>query len=169
MRIFWMLGLLFLASFSRASIDGVSLNLTLGQVTLIGDSATTRYSNAIGFGLDAGIVVNPMLDVLVSITKSSHSGDLSILNPRMSANFRVAHFYDVDLTVGGGPGLYSFSSSGSTETNFGLQFGTALDVVIEDSVRFGVGARYHSVFSPSLGASFWTVMMHVGYVFGLPK
>ncbi|MBI3294614.1 MAG: outer membrane beta-barrel protein [Deltaproteobacteria bacterium] len=155
---------------AAAAVDGINLNVNLGQVSLAGDTLTNHpnYSNALGFGFELGVNVNPVLDVNLGLGKSSN-GALSILSPMMSAEFHVTHFYDLELTLGAGPGFYSFGDGSASETNFGLQFGPTLDVVIEDSLRFGVGGRYHYVFSPGIGSSYWTVMMRVGYLFALKK
>ena len=149
------------------AIDGINLNVNLGQVSLIGSTNAT-YANALGFGFEAGLAVNSMLDVNLGLGKSNN-GALSILTPTMSAEFHLTHFYDVELSLGVGPGFYLFGDGATSETNFGIQFGPTLDVVIEDSLRFGLGGRYHNVFSTGIGASYWTVMMRVGYLFALKK
>lgn len=151
---------------ASGAIEAIVVGAQLGHFTLVGSKATDQYANALGFGIEAGIKANPLLDVQFGIRKSSHSG-LSILNPSMSAEFHVSQFYDIDMTVGVGPGFYLFDNGAQSETNFGVQFGGAVDVVVEESLKFGIGVRYHSVFSPNVGASHWSVLMRVGYALGL--
>ncbi len=151
-----------------AAIEGVVLQANLGHVTLVGGNVTERYASALGFGFEAGIRANPLLDVQFGLRRSSHSG-LSILNPTMSAEFRVSQFYDIEMTAGAGPGFYVFDNGTESDSKFGIQFGGAVDVVVEEVLKFGIGVRYHSVFSPVVGASHWSVLMRIGYTIGLAQ
>ena len=53
----------------------------------------------------------------------------------------------------------------ATDTNFGLHFGTAVDLKVDEAIRLGLGARYHVVFSPTSGSNFWSFMFRAGYFF----
>ena len=166
-RIYVFVGLM-LAQPLFAAVEAIVVNGSLGHVALVGQPAA--YENALGFGFEAGVKANSLLDVQFGLRQSSHSVGLSILNPTLSAEFHVSQFYDVDMIVGCGPGFYQFSANNTSRTHFGVQFGGAVDVVVEDSLRFGVGVRYHSVFDASENApSHWAVLMRVGYTFGLSR
>lgn len=143
------------------AIDSLYLG---GELGFVGLSSNTYTSN-LGFGLDFGIRANPLLDVVVGLEHSSHSGGangMTLTGVPLSAVLHFAQIEDFDLSVIGGPGFYFYNAAVS-QTYFGLQIGAAGDVVIEDSLRVGIAWRYNQIFggTPDQG-SYWTIMARVG-------
>ena len=137
-----------------------------GQVGHVSSPVDTK-SNAIGFGIDLGVRTNPLLDLVFQAQRSSHSGGtgISLTSTVVSADFHFWEFNDFEFSLGGGPGFYFIGDSASTTSNFGLHVGSNVDVVVDDSVRVGLGLRYHGVFNSGAGRSYWTAMMRIGYLF----
>lgn len=149
------------------ALEAVSVGGQVGFVGLTGD-VRSSFNDALGFGADVGFRANALLDVVLNVLASSHSGpgDLGIIAPFATADFHVGRAYDFDFTLGMGPGFYNFKNSGVSETKFGLNFGGAVDVILEDHIRLGLGSRFHAPFGTSgASGSFWTVTMRVGYIF----
>jgi len=169
------MGFLSFLSFSgRAlAIDGIYLGGQLGHVALTGD-AKRNFNNAIGFGADVGFRTSGLFDLIFGFQTSSHGGtaaaggDLRLTSTTLNADFRLIPGGDFDITAGAGPGLYFFSQGGASETKFGINFGAAVDVNVDDALKVGLGPRYHVVFSSGPGSSsYWTIMARVGYLFEL--
>ena len=148
---------------SAFALEGLYLGAQVGQVGLTGISGR---SNAIGFGVDVGVKTVGLLDLVFHLNYSNHSGGggLRILAPQLSALYHVTQTGELDISVEGGPGFYSFSST-ATETKFGIQLGINADVILEEHLRAGLGWRYHNPFDATLGGSFYTLMMRVGWLF----
>lgn len=155
---------------SRASaLSALYVGGQVGHVALNGDPSLL-YNNALGFGFDLGFRTNAVVDLTASFFTSSHSGpgDLSILAPTLSADMHVGRVYDFDFVLGLGPGFYSYKSGGISDTKFGLNFGGAVDVVVDESIRVGLGLKYHLAMGASgMSGNFWTATMRVGYLFNL--
>ena len=68
-----------------------------------------------------------------------------------------------------GPGFYVFKSSSASSTNFGLNFGGAVDLLVDDHFKVGLGTRYMTrcLELTAFPGSFWNVTMRVGYLFDL--
>lgn len=150
-------------------IDAFYIGGQVGHVGLTGDAAKT-YSNTIGFGVDLGVRTNPLLDLVFQFQRSGHSGGgngLTLYSQTIAADFHFWEFNDFEFTLGGGPGFYFFATDPKTDTNFGLNVGTNVDVIVDEHVRVGLGWRFHGIFAGtgSLGSSYWTAMMRVGYLF----
>ncbi|MBM4316214.1 MAG: porin family protein [Deltaproteobacteria bacterium] len=151
------------------AVDGLYLGGQIGHVALTGSAAT--YNNTIGFAADLGFRANPLLDLMFSSQYSSHPGGangLSVYTETITAQFHVLEANDFDWSLGAGPGFYFFKYSLKTDTMFGLNFGSYLDVKVGDNLKLGLGIRYHKVFRKEgdLGDNLWTLMMRVGYTFG---
>lgn len=162
-KIFGTLALLGMALFSAQpahAVDGVYLGGQVGAVGLTGGSTDT----AIGLGVDLGLRANSIVDVVFHFQTSDHTGR-TIYAPHLSAEIHYADVNDFDFTIGVGPGMYFFKTPLVTDANFGLNFGTAVDLKLDDAIRLGLGARYHLVFSPSVGNNFWSFMFRAGYFF----
>ena len=160
----WLLSLCFLAPTAQA-LDGLYLGGEVGHVALTGQKSIDK-TNTIGFAIDLGVKVNPVLDLALQFLRSSHSGGangLTIYGQTVSADFHFFELNDFDLSFGGGPGFYFFNS-GTSNSFFGLNGGLNLDVVVDDRVRVGLGFRYHAVFGGD-SVDLWTTMMRVGYLF----
>jgi len=169
-RLVWLWSLLtwaIVAPSKSSALEALYVGGQLGHVALSGDPAGV-YSNSLGFGGDIGFRTNSYVDMVISLMTSSHAGpgDLSILAPTLSADVHVGRAYDFDFTLGLGPGFYSFKSGGLSDTKFGLNFGGAVDVLVDDNIRVGLGSRYHlAMGSSGISGNFWTVTMRVGYLF----
>ncbi len=151
-------------------LDGFYLGGQIGHAALTGKTAPT-YNNTIGFAIDLGFRTNPLLDVLFSSQYSSHIGGangLSLYSETLGANFHIIDVNDFDVTLGAGPGFYFFKYDNKTDTLFGIQTGSNVDVKAGDNLRIGLGLRYHTLFrkDADIGDNFWTIMMRVGYQFG---
>lgn len=160
----WLLSLLLLSPPAEA-LDGLYLGGEVGHVALTGDNALNR-NNTIGFAVDLGVKVNPLLDLDLQFLRSSHSGGpngLTIYAQTIAANFHFFEVNDFDLSFGGGPGFYFYNTS-TTNSAFGLNAGLNLDVVVEEQIRVGLGFKYHAVFGNS-SVDLWTTMLRVGYIF----
>lgn len=159
--------LAFLLGRAAWAIDGIYLGGELGYVNLSGN--TSIYSNALGFDVDLGIKTNPILDINFQFGYSSHSGGagLTLYHPTASANLHVYQMNDFDLSLGLGPGFYFFKTGAITESDFGLNFGVAGDVVVEEAVHVGIGWQWHKVFGGTIGDNFWDLTMRVGYFFSI--
>lgn len=153
-----------LAGGKAQAIEAFYVGGEVGHVGLSG-AAATPYSNTIGFAIDLGARVNPMLDLMFQFMRSSHSGagGLTIYGQTVSADFHFFEMNDFDLSIGGGPGFY-FMNSGTSSSFFGLNGGANIDVIVDDHVRVGLGFKYHGVFGAG-SPDFWTTMMRVGYLF----
>ncbi len=140
-----------------------------GQLGFVGltQQAPASTMNALGFGIDVGFRVNPVLDVSLRSGLSSHAGPTTIglWSNTVSADFMVGHFNDIQLFLGGGPGFYQFAAA-TTETKFGLHANAIADLVLGENLRLGLGGRFHGIFDPSVATpSYWTMMMRVGFSF----
>lgn len=157
---------------SAQAIDGFYLGGQLGHVGLTEPTSRT-YSNTIGFGIDLGVRTNPLLDLVFSFQRSGHSGGgpdgLTLYSQTVSADFHFGEFNDFEFSLGAGPGFYFFKTNAVTESKFGVNAGSQIDVLVDEHLRIGLGARYHAVFAGSdpgrTAASYWTVMMRLGYLF----
>jgi len=151
-----------LATTPALAVDAFYLGGQVGHVA----SPVDVYSNAIGFGIDLGVRTNPLLDLVVQLQKSSHSGGtgLGVTSGVLSADFHFWEFNDFEFSLGGGPGFY-FIGDTTTQSHFGLHVGSNVDVVVDDSVRVGLGLRYHGVFNSAASRTYWTAMMRIGYLF----
>jgi hypothetical protein len=161
-----LLGLL-VFSYVNASyaVDGIYIGGQVGLVGLTGAVSTGRDNN-IGFGGDLGIRTNSLVDLVFSYQRSTHSG-LTLQSIPISADVHVGNAYDFDFTLGAGPGFYFWDYPGNGG-KFGLNFGGAVDLVVEDHFKVGVGSRYHAVFGGNANAgSYYTIMLRVGYLFGM--
>jgi hypothetical protein len=157
------------------AVDGLYLGGEVGYVGLSGN-ASTVFNNNVGFGADLGVRANPVFDLLASFQTSSHSLNvgsglnLNLYSTTLSAEFHFLNVNDLEFSIGAGPGMYFFKTSAgalsNTESHFGLQGGVAADVLV-DNLRLGVGWRFHGIFHnvADVGASYWAVMAHVGYLF----
>ena len=159
--------LLLLLGTSAMALDGVYVGGELGQISLTGTTKSV-YNNAIGFGLDVGFRINPTLDVMFQSQMSSHSGlapNLKIYSQTLGANLHFG-MSDFDFTLGMGPGFYTYDS-GVSETHFGIHGDVGADVVVSDGMRVGLGLRYHSLLGATGMDDYWSLMMRVGYIFGM--
>lgn len=150
------------------ALDGIWLGGEAGYVALSGNAKT--YNNAIGFGLDLGLQLNPSLDLFFHLQTSSHAGGvdgLRLYSQMLSARWHLMQINDFDLTVEGGPGFYFFQTAPLTDTNFGIHFGLGGDVRVDDAIRVGLGTRYNAVFGAKTGDSYWQIMMRLAYLFSL--
>ncbi len=143
------------------AVDGVYLGGQLGAVGLTG---ARSGNSAIGFGVDLGLQANSVVDVVFHFQTSSHTG-VTIYAPTLSAEIHYAQMNDFDFTLGAGPGFYFFKGPLSTDSNFGINFGTAADLKLDEAIRLGMGVRYNVVFSPAVGTNFWSFMIRAGYFF----
>ncbi len=151
------------SSFTFA-VDGYYLGLAAGHTTITGKSNGGR-SNSIGLNLEASIRANPILDVALNVHYSPHAGGLTLWGEYISANFHVLEANDFDITVGAGPGFYTFKTADS-ETLFGLHAGGAADLMLGDHLRLGISARIHGIFAAKdTGDNFGTIMARIGYFF----
>ena len=152
------------------ALDAFYLGGQFGYSKLSGDYSN-GISDAIGFGADLGVRTNGIMDVMASFMTSSHSGvqDLTTYRQTLSAEVHLAAPYDFDITVGAGPGIYIFKPGvGNSTTKFGANLGAAVDVVIDEHLRVGMGYRFHGIFGSDANAgSLWQVTMRVGYLFTL--
>lgn len=157
--------LLMFAPTKAKALEGLYIGGQLGNFAL-SDSLGKSYKDALGFGGDLGFKTTSMVDLVLSAFYSSHSGPLGgtkIFAPTINAEVHLGRAYDFDFTVGGGPGFYNFSNSLTSETKFGLNFGGAVDFLIDDSFRVGLGTRYHIPFNAN--TNIWAVTMRAGYLF----
>ncbi len=163
-KFFFILGLLL--SGNIFAVDGYYLGVSAGHVALTGKSSGGR-SGTLGVNLEGAIRANPILDIALNIHYSPHPGGLTIWGEMISANFHIWEVNDFDLTIGGGPGFYTFKTSDS-ETLFGLHIGAAGDLHLGDNVRLGLGVRYNGIFGgkdTGTGDNFATVMARLGFFF----
>lgn len=146
------------------AVDGYYLGLSAGHTAITGKSSGGR-SNGLGLNLEASIRANPILDVALNVHYSPHGGGLTLWGEYISANIHILEANDFDITVGAGPGFYTFKTADS-ETLFGLHGGAAADLMLGDHIRLGLGARFHGVFSgKDTGDNFGTIMARIGYFF----
>ncbi len=138
--------------------DGLYLGGQIGHVSGLGAGG-----NAIGFGGDLGIPSGSYLDVMIHVQYSSHTG-YTLFHPTVDAAFHVLHTADFDLTGELGPGFYFIGGTASA-TKFGLNFGANGDVILQDSIKIGLGFRWHTLFNSAPSSDFSTVMLRVGYQF----
>lgn len=153
--------LLALVAKPAKALEGFYLGGQLGHVAL----GTPSNSSSLGFGVDLGFRTTSPVDLVISYFRVSDRG-LGIHMPTLSGEFHVGHAYDFDFTIGAGPGFYNYSVIGVDETKFGLQFGGAVDFLIDEHFRVGLGTRYHLPFGNGvLSSNIWTVTMRAGYLF----
>ena len=145
-----------------SAVDGLYLGAQVGQVGLTGTSQQV-HNNAIGFGVDIGFRTLSSVEILFQSQMSSHSNNLKLYSQTLGANIRL-EIPDFEILLGLGPGFYTFSR-GVSNTHFGLHWDVAGDVVVSDSLRLGLGFRYHSLFGDIGADDFWSVMMRFGYLF----
>ena len=150
------------------ALEALYVGGQVGHVALLGTPGGT-FNNALGFGADIGFRTNSYVDIMISLLTSSHAsaaGDLGLLAPTLSADFHIGRAYDFDFTLGVGPGFYSYKHLGVSDTKFGLNFGGAVDVIIDEHFRVGLGTKYHLAFGGDvISGNFWTATMRVGYLF----
>ncbi len=141
--------------------DGVYLGMQGGHVGLSGGT----FQSGLGFGGDLGFVVGPVVDLVFKSQFSSHDGGggMTLWSNTLSADFHVGNFYDVDIALGVGPGLYRFGSV----SRFGLHGELNTDVAVGDGWRAGLSWRYHGIMGGTVNreGSYWSVMARVGYLF----
>ncbi len=150
---------------SALALDGFYVGAEVGSRFSFTGSTNITHGTAIGFGLDLGTRVNPMVDLILQSQMSSHSKDVTLFSEVISADLHIFSLNDFEVSIGAGPGFYFFKTSLSTETDFGLNGGANIDLNIDDHLRAGISGRYHGVFSPTVGGSLWSIMMRVGYFF----
>jgi hypothetical protein len=146
-------------SSNSTAIDGIYLGVQGGHVGVPGPI----YMSGLGAGADVGFVVSPVIDMVFRTQLSSHDGGggMTLWSNTISADFHLGNFYDVDIALGGGPGLYKYGPS----SLFGLHGELNTDVAFGNGLRAGLGWRYHGVFSPGAGqGSYWSVMARFGYL-----
>lgn len=152
---------------SASAMERIYVGGMLGQVDLHGN-AGQRFSDALGFGGEVGVAANPLMDIILRLSSSSHSGGtngMSLLVPTISADYGVFDANDFRLSLGGGPGLYIFNP-GSSVVRFGLHAEAFADVMVEN-IRIGIGYRFHGVFDPGANeGNLSQILMRVGYTFG---
>jgi hypothetical protein len=161
------LGLLLFPT-SAFPLESLFIGGQFGQVLLTG-GAKTSFTDSLGFGVDLGFRTNPVLDLTLRSQLSSHTGGsgLSLWSNTLSADYLVGNFYDIEVFVGGGPGLYQFASTPSTLL-FGLHAELYGDLIVSDSFKIGLGGRFHGILNNSATTgSYWTIMMRAGCTFGL--
>ena len=141
------------------AVDGVYLGGVLGAT---GFTGAATGDTALTFGVDLGLQASSLVDVMFHFQTSSHTG-ATLYAPTMSAEMHWAQVNDFDFTIGFGPGMYFVKSPLATTSNFGINFGTAADLKIDDAIRLGMGVRYNVVFS---GTNFYSVLFRFGYLFG---
>jgi hypothetical protein len=147
------------------AIDSIYIGGKAGYMGLTGNFSNT-YSNNLGYGLDLAFRTNGIIDLTLGFQTSSQIG-LNLYAGTLSADVHVGQISDFDFMLGAGPGAYVFTIAGNpNETKFGLNFGGAVDLVIEDHFRVGVGGRYHAIFgADNFTGSFYTIMARFGYQF----
>lgn len=145
-------------------LNGMNLGIELGHVGVTGKAAT--YGNAIGCSAGIGLYTNSFLSITTRFGYSSHTQNFTIMHPSISADFHFYQIDDFDFMIGAGPGFYFFGKGNDSNTNFGVNFGAAMDVCIE-MLRLGIGWRWHNIFDPKIGDNFWSITMRVSYFFEL--
>jgi len=148
------------------AVEGIYVGGEVGYTEVTG--RIRGFSNAIGFGVDLGVRSNALLDVIFHLQASSHSaaGDLSIYSQALSAQVHWAQVNDFDFILGAGPGFYFFKTATQTNTAFGVNALTGVDVKVDDALRVGLLWRYNLVLGTA-GDNTWQAMMKVGYWFDL--
>jgi hypothetical protein len=144
------------------ALDNFYLGVQGGHV-----GGLTGANNAIGFGVDLGAPTGAYLDVMAHIQYSSHGpgAGISLFHPTFDAVVHLARNADFDLTLEAGPGFYFLSTAGVSSTKFGLNGGANGDVLLDETIRIGLGIRGHKLFDAVGSDSFYTVMMRIGYQF----
>ncbi len=162
-KIFGLLALL-LVTFAKPAkaVDGVYLGGVLG---VVGFTGAATSDTALGFGVDLGFRTNSAVDVMFHFQTSSHTG-ATLYVPYLTAEMHWLEVNDFDFTVGVGPGMYFAKSPIATSSKFGINFGTAADLKVDDAIRLGLGFRYHVVLD-SLSANFYSFLFRFGYFFDL--
>ncbi|MBY0370167.1 outer membrane beta-barrel protein [bacterium] len=146
-------------------LEGVGVGGQFGYVGL----TNSTYPGALGFGGEITFRTNPVLDIALRSQWSQHAGTpaMSIWANTISADLMIGRFNDFDVFLGGGPGFYQFAGAG-TNGRFGLHGEIYSDLNVGDSLKLGLGWRFHGIFSPAGGeSSFWTVMARVSFFFGI--
>ena len=157
---------------SKASaLEGFFLGAQLGHFSFTGESRG-NFGNAIGFGVDLGFRTNGGVDLILGGQYSRHStigiipGDCDVLAVPLTAEFHLGRAADFDFTIGAGPGFYYVDAGGANTAKFGINFGGAVDLLVDDNLKVGLGAKAHNIFSPTAAFSnYWTVTMRIGYLF----
>jgi hypothetical protein len=158
--------LAFLVCSKGFPLESIFLGAQFGQVLLT--NGASSFTNSLGYGLDLGFRTNPVLDVTLRSQLSSHSGGngLTLWSNTLSADYLVGTFYDIEVFLGGGPGVYQFASSPSTVL-FGLHAEAYGDLIVNDSFKVGLGGRFHGILNTAASTgSYWTIMMRAGFSFG---
>ncbi len=141
-------------------LESVYVGAQVGQVTL----SNSTYTNSLGFGADLGFRTNPVLMVALRSQISMHSPSMTLWSNTLSADVLIGNVYDIEFFLGGGPGFYNFSGAGHS-LKFGLHGEFFGDLMVNDSIRVGLGFRYHGVFNPAVDeGNYWTVMARAGVV-----
>lgn len=153
---------------SAEAADGFLLGIQGGQVAGPTLSNGTSYTGGLGYGLTAGMVVNPVLNVALSVDHSNHSliASLDLTSASVSADYHFLQVNDFDFSIGAGPGFYFFTVAPLSQNNFGLHGSAAIDVLLSNRFRLGVVGKYHYVFSSTIGGPYWTALMRFTYVTG---
>lgn len=147
------------------AIDSIYIGGKAGFVGLSG-TYSNFYNNNLGYGLDLAFRTNGIIDLTLGGQTSSQQG-LNIYAGTLSADVHVGQISDFDFMLGAGPGMYEYTIAAQpNQLKFGLNFGGAVDLVIDDHLRVGVGARYHAVFGgDNFTGSFYNIMARFGYQF----
>ena len=124
------------------------------------------FGGGIGFGVDLGLKNNPAVDVTLSIQRAADSGGVGLTSGLVTADLHILEYNDFEISFGAGPGLYMFGQTSGTQTNFGLQLGPNVDVIIHESIRIGIAAREHFLFTTAGVGGLWGFTMRVAYLFG---
>lgn len=147
------------ASREAGAIDGLYLGVQGGYVGL-----TDGGTSGLGAGVDVGFAASPVVDLVFRSQFSKHDPtSFTLWSNTMSADFHLGNFYDVDISLGGGPGLYKFNVG----ARFGLHGELNTDVAFGEGFRAGLGWRYHGILGGrgSGEGSYWSVMARFGYLF----
>lgn len=157
-----------LGSNQARAVEGIYLGAQVGHVSLTGNTGAA-FSNALGFGVDLSFEASHLFNVTTRFQYSTHSGSggLDLYHPSLSVDFFLARYAEFLVTLGGGPGFYFFNTAAGNESNFGLNVGLEGDVILNESVRVGLGWRYHGVLGGTVGDNFFTIMMRIGFQFEL--
>lgn len=171
-----LVGLLFagltLGASSASAVEGFYLGGQLGHFSFTGESRS-NFNNSIGFGGDIGFRANPLVDLVLGVQYSTYkaigviASNLNLLTGTMTAEFHLGRLADFDFTIGAGPGLYFADVAGANTTKFGINFGGAADLLVDDHFKVGVGIKAHNIFATTNAFSnYWTITMRAGYMFG---
>ncbi len=138
-----------------------------GNVALTG-AAASNYKSAVGYALDLAMMdFIRDIDFYYSWQTSPHGGpeNLTLQAHNASVEFHPLELNDLDVTLGIGPGFYSFKLTSGTQSRLGLQLGTTAALILSDRIYLGVTSRYHLVSGSPVSGNLWTFMARIGYSF----